>query len=109
MTIGPTMSNIVQFYGQRHSLALSVSPNPQRRNPAYDPILNPDRAIQTLEIHYVALDIWSAQRSPFFAATLRRYLVKYHGRLVYEQHAIVRNADGTSGDTVVIQIYQLLP
>jgi 4-amino-4-deoxy-L-arabinose transferase-like glycosyltransferase len=109
MTIGPTMSNIVQFYGQRHSLALSVSPNPQRRNPAYDPILNPDRSIQTLEIQYVALDVWSAQRSPFFAATLRRYLEKYHGRLVYEQHAVVRNQDGTSTDEVVIQIYELRP
>ena len=81
MTIGPTLSNVIQFYGQRHSLALSVSPNPQRRNPAYDPILNPDRSIQTLQIHYAAVDIWSAERSPFFAATLQRYLVKYHGRL----------------------------
>ena len=109
MTIGPTMSNIIQFYGHRHSLALSVSPNPQRRNPAYDPILNPDRSIQTLEIHYAAFDIWSAERSPFFATTLRRYLTKYHGRLVYEQHAVARRADGSSGDDVVIQIYELRP
>ena len=109
MTIGPTMSNIIQFYGHRHSLALSVSPNPQRRNPAYDPILNPDRAIQTLQIHYAALDIWSQERSSFFATTLRRYLVKYHGRVVYEQRAVVRQADGTSADKVVIQIYELHP
>ena len=58
------MSNMIEFYGQRKAHGLSVSPNPQRRNPAYDPILNPDRSIQTLEIHYVALDYWSAQRSP---------------------------------------------
>jgi 4-amino-4-deoxy-L-arabinose transferase-like glycosyltransferase len=109
MTIGPTMSNIIQFYGHRHSLALSVSPNPQRRNPAYDPILNPDRSIQTLEIHYAAFDVWSAARSPFFATTLRRYLTKYNGRLVYEQHATVRNTDGSSADEVVIQIYELTP
>lgn len=107
MTIGPTMSNIIQFYGQRRSLALSVSPNPQRRNPAYEPILNPDRAIQTLEIHYAAFDVWSAARSPFFTATLRRYIIKYHGRLLYEQHAVIREADGTLRDQVVIQIYQL--
>jgi hypothetical protein len=109
MTIGPTLSNLIQFYGQRHSLALSVSPNPQRRNPAYDPILNPDRSIQTLRIHYAALDVWSTSRSPFFASTLKRYLTKYNGRLVYEQHAVVRRDDGSTGDEVVIQIYQLLP
>lgn len=109
MTIGPTMSNLIEFYGQRHSLALSVSPNPLRRNPAYDPILNPDRAVQTLQIHYAAFDVWSASRSPFFTATLRRYIVKYHGQLVYEQHAVTRGADGTTGDQVVIQLYQLRP
>jgi 4-amino-4-deoxy-L-arabinose transferase-like glycosyltransferase len=107
MTIGPTMSNIIQFYGQRHSLALSVSPNPQRRNPAYDPILNPDRAIQTLEIHYAVFDVWSAARSPFFTATLRRYIAKYDGRLIYEQRATTREADGSTREQVVIQLYQL--
>ncbi len=109
MTIGPTMSNLIQFYGQRHSHGLSVSPNPQRRNPAYDPILNPDRSIQTLQIHYVAFDVWSAERSPFFSATLRRYIAKYHGRLVYEQHADTRGDDGAIHDQVVIQIYELRP
>ncbi len=107
MTIGPTLSNVIQFYGNRRSLALSVSPNPQRRNPAYDPILNPDRSIQTLEIQYAAFDVWSASRSPFFSSTLRRYIAKYSGQLVYEQHAVTRDADGSSRDRVVIQIYQL--
>ena len=109
MTIGPTMSNVIQFYGQRHSLALSVSPNPQRRNPAYDPILNPDRSIQVLEIHYAAFDVWSAARSPFFSSTLLRYISKYHGRLIYEQRAVTRDLNGTARDQVVIQIYQLQP
>jgi 4-amino-4-deoxy-L-arabinose transferase-like glycosyltransferase len=109
MTIGPTMSNIIQFYGHRHSLALSVSPNPQRRNPAYDPILNPDRAIQTLEIHYAVFDVWSASRSPFFTATLRRYIAKYDGKLIYEQRAVTRDANGDAGEQVVIQLYQLSP
>jgi hypothetical protein len=107
MTIGPTMSNVIQFYGHRHSLALSVSPNPQRRNPAYDPILNPDRSIQTLEIHYAVFDVWSAARSPFFTATLRRYIAKYDGRLIYEQRAVTREADGSAREQVVIQLYQL--
>jgi hypothetical protein len=109
MTIGPTMSNVIQFYGHRHSLALSVSPNPQRRNPAYDPILNPDRSIQTLEIHYAVFDVWSAARSTFFSSTLRRYVAKYNGQLIYEQRATTRDAGGNSRDEVVIQIYQLRP
>ena len=109
MTIGPTMSNIVQFYGLRRSLALSVSPNAIRRNPAYDPIYNPDRSIQTLQIQFAAFDVWSASRSPYFSAQLRRYITKYHGLLAYEQHAVTRELDGTVHDQVVIQIYELRP
>jgi 4-amino-4-deoxy-L-arabinose transferase-like glycosyltransferase len=70
MTIGPTMSNIIEFYGQRESHGLSVSPNPLRRNPSYDPIINPDRSIQTLKLHYAVWDIWSSSRSTFFASTM---------------------------------------
>ena len=43
MTIGPSMANIVQFYGHRDAFGLSVSPNPLHRNPSYEPIVNPDR------------------------------------------------------------------
>jgi hypothetical protein len=107
MTIGPTMSNIVQFYGQHRSQGLSVSPNALRRNPAYDPILNPDRSILTLKIHYAAYDVWSASRSPFFANVLQRYISKYNGRLVYQQQAVTRAADGTLKTETVIKIYQL--
>jgi hypothetical protein len=107
MTIGPTMSNIVQFYGQHRAQGLSVSPNALRRNPAYDPILNPDRSILTLKIHYAAYDVWSASRSPFFANVLQRYISKYNGRLVYQQQAVTRAADGTLKTETVIQIYEL--
>ena len=48
MTIGPTLSNIIQFYGHRRSQGLSVSQNPLHRNPAYDPIGNPDGAIRVI-------------------------------------------------------------
>ncbi len=70
LTEGPTLANIVEFYGQRKAYGLSVSPNPIRRNPAYDPINNPDRALQLNQIQYIATDIWSAQRSPFFNSLL---------------------------------------
>ena len=109
MTIGPTLSNVIQFYGHRRSQGLSVSPNPLHRNPAYDPIRNPDDSIRTLRIQYVAFDIWSASRSKFFAAVLMRYVTKYHGRLIYEQQAKTRAADGSPRSETVIRIYEVRP
>lgn len=109
MTIGPTLSNIIQFYGQRRSLALSVSVNPLHRNPAYTPIQNPDRAIRRLEFQYLAYDVWSAGRSAHFADALRRYIEKFNGRLVHEQTATVRDTDGSVHQRVVIQIYAVRP
>jgi 4-amino-4-deoxy-L-arabinose transferase-like glycosyltransferase len=109
MTIGPTMSNIIQFYGHRRSQGLSVSPNPLHRNPAYDPIDNPDNTIRTLRIQYMAWDIWSASRSSHFEATLMRYVNKYHGKLIHEQEAEVTRADGSRGVETVIRIYEVRP
>ncbi len=109
LCIGPTMANIVEFYGQRQAWGLSVSPNPLRRNPAYDPILNPDRALQLNQIQYVAIDIWSSQRSPFFDSLIRRYVERYHGSLIYSQHAQTRDTSGALSDQVVIQLYEVRP
>lgn len=109
MTIGPTLSNLIQFYGHRHSRGLSVSANPLHRNPAYDPIENPDSEIRTLRIQYLAWDIWSSSRSKFFERVLMRYVAKYHGELIYEQHATVRRADGTQGVETVVKVYEVRP
>lgn len=109
MTIGPTLSNVIQFYGHRRSQGLSVSPNPLHRNPAYDPIGNPDNTIRTLKIQYLAWDIWSSSRSQHFDATLMRYVNKYHGRLIHEQQAEVTHADGTRSVETVIRIYEVRP
>ena len=109
LTEGPTLANIVEYYGQRRAYGLSVSPNPLRRNPAYDPIPNPDRALQLNQIQYIATDIWSAQRSPFFDGLLRRYISRYHGSLVYQQRAQVRDYSGNVSTEVVIQIYEVRP
>lgn len=109
MTIGPTLSNIIQFYGHRRSQGLSVSPNPLHRNPAYDPIENPDSAFRSLKIQYVAWDIWSASRSPYFASLVLRYVNRFHGKLVYQQLADVRLPNGGTQQTTVIQIYEVRP
>lgn len=109
LTTGPTLANIVEFYGQRRAYGLSVSPNPIRRNPAYDPIVNPDRALQLNKIQYVATDIWSAQRSPFFDSVVRSYVKRYHGTLVYQQSAETRDSAGRLSTQIVIQIYEVRP
>ena len=109
LTTGPTMANIVEYYGQRHAFGLSVSPNPLRRNPAYDAIVNPDRALQLNQIQYIATDVWSAGRSPYFDAKVRSYVSRYHGVLVYQQSADVRDSAGQVSTQVVIQIYEVRP
>ncbi len=68
MTIGPSMGNIIRFYGQRDSVALSVSADPRRRNPAYRPIPNPDLWIRQLGVQYIVWDAYSADRSAFYNA-----------------------------------------
>jgi 4-amino-4-deoxy-L-arabinose transferase-like glycosyltransferase len=83
MTIGPSMANIVQFYGRRRAQGLSVSSDPLRRNPAYAPIRNPDLALRRGDIQYVVWDRFSAARSRFFSERLLRYVEKYDGRKVH--------------------------
>src|SRR5688572_28933533 len=53
LTIGPSMANILQFYGTRKALGLSVSPNPLHRNPSYEPVPNPDLKIRSNDIQYI--------------------------------------------------------
>ena len=49
LAIGPSMANIIQFYGHRKAYGLSVSPNPLHRNPVYQPVANPDLLIRDSE------------------------------------------------------------
>jgi 4-amino-4-deoxy-L-arabinose transferase-like glycosyltransferase len=102
VTIGPSFGNVIQFYGQRKALALSVSPNPLRRNPTYEPIANPDASIRSLAVQYLVYDAYSAARSPFFAGKLLGYVRKFDGVPVYT-HRDPRSR----GPTVVI--YQVHP
>ena len=48
LTIGPSLGNILRFYGERDSVAMSVSVDPTKRNPAYVPIPNPDSSLREL-------------------------------------------------------------
>lgn len=109
MTIGPSMANILQFYGHRRALGLSVSPNPLHRNPVYEPIINPDSQIRDNELQYLVWDSFSASRSEHFERVMLRYVERYHGRLVHTETVRVRTADGASVEQPVIKIFEVRP
>lgn len=109
MTIGPSMANIVQYYGHREAYGLSVSPNPLHRNPSYEPIANPDLLIRSGDMQYVVWDSFSAARSTYFARRLREYAERYHGRVVHTETIAVRTDAGEEAEVPVIVIYEVRP
>jgi hypothetical protein len=109
LTVGPSMANIVQFYGHRKAYGLSVSPNPLRRNPAYEPVDNPDLRIRNNELQYVVWDSFSAARSPFFSKKLLRYADRYNGRAIHTQSVYTQTADGRRARVPLIIVYAVRP
>jgi len=109
MTIGPSMANILQFYGHRKAYGLSVSPNPLRRNPSYEPINNPDLQIRNGDLQYLVWDSFSAERSSFFSEGLLRFTEKYHGRVIHVESVMIKLPDGTAVAKPVIVIYEVRP
>jgi hypothetical protein len=105
LTIGPSMANLVEFYGHRQAWGLSVSPNPIHRNPAYDAISNPDLAIRTDEVQYVVWDAFSASRSKFFARKLLAYAHRYHGVVLHREPVSVIGRDGVPVQQSLIVVY----
>jgi len=109
MTIGPSMANILQFYGHRWAYGLSVSPNPLHRNPSYDPVPNPDFSIRGGAIQYLVWDAFSAGRSTFFSEKLLRYVRRYNGRAIHTEFITVTGAKGGTTLKPVIVIYAVRP
>ena len=109
LAIGPSMANIVMFYGHRETYGLSVSPNPLHRNPVYEPVVNPDNLIRQSEIQYLVWDAYTASRTEFFTRKLERYVERYHGRAVYTFSIEVEDADGKLVQQPVIVIYEVRP
>jgi asparagine N-glycosylation enzyme membrane subunit Stt3 len=108
MTIGPSMANIVQYYGRRRAYGLSVSPNPLSRNPSYKPVPNPDRSIRNGDIQYVVWDTYSASRSKFFAQGVARYADRYNGHVVHREY-VTSSKSGRRVKTPVIVVYSVRP
>jgi hypothetical protein len=104
LALGPSMANVLQFYGNRKVWGLSVSTNALHRNPVYQPLPNPDVAIRRGEIQYLVWDAYSAGRSPRFASQLLKYVTRFHGRVVHTESV----KSGTKAQPV-ITIYAVRP
>lgn len=100
VTIGPSMSNLVRYFGRLESFGLSVSTNPLHRNPVYQPVGNADLKLRRGEIQYLIWDATSANRAPRFAAELVDLARRYHGRVVHREQVGGRDA---------IVVYQVRP
>jgi hypothetical protein len=109
MTIGPSMANVLQFYGHRIAQGLSVSPNPLHRNPSYEPIRNPDLQLRTGEIQYIVWDAFSAARSSFFSDKLLQYTTKYNGTVVHSETVTVITPEGERATKPIIIVYEVRP
>src|SRR4051794_37096130 len=113
LTMGPSLGNLVSFYGDRDFFALSVSSDPKLRNPAYRPIPNPDLDIRQLEVQYAVWDAYTADRSQWYADRLMNYVRKYSGKPVFSVWADGNTVDSGKGAPppgaeVRIVVYQLV-
>ena len=108
LAIGPSMANVLQFYGGRRVYALSVSPDPANRNPSYTPVPNPDLAMRQARFQYLVWDSYTAARSPSFAAKLTALVGKYHGSQVFTWTVTVSKS-GEPVEVPVVVIYRVRP
>jgi hypothetical protein len=109
MTIGPSMANLVRFYGRREAYGLSVSPNPLNRNPSYEPLPNPDRALRDNDVQYVVWDTFSASRAPGFSSRLLRYADRYDGRAVHVETLPMKTPRGHTAEKPAIVVFEVQP
>jgi 4-amino-4-deoxy-L-arabinose transferase-like glycosyltransferase len=101
LTLGPSMANIVQYFGHRKANGLSVSTNELHRNPVYEPVPNPDRLLREGDLHYLVWDAYSASRSTVFSAKLRDLASRYHATVVHREYA--------GNERPVIVVYRVRP
>jgi 4-amino-4-deoxy-L-arabinose transferase-like glycosyltransferase len=109
LTLGPSMANIIQFYGHRRAYGLSVSPNALHRNPSYTPVQNADLMLRSGEAQYVVFDVYSSARTSYFTKRLNELIDRYKGRVVHVEY--LPGADtGTDGQPAsIIVVYEVFP
>jgi hypothetical protein len=112
LTMGPSLGNLVSFYGDRDFYALSVSQDPKLRNPAYRPIVNPDSEIRQMHVQYAVWDAYTADRAPWYSNYLKSYVSKYSGVPVFSVWVSGNNVEtgrvAPPGAEVRIVVYQLV-
>jgi hypothetical protein len=109
LTVGPSMANVIAFYGHRQAYGLSVSPNPLNRNPSYTPVENADHQLRNGAIQYAVWDSYSAARSPSFSDRLLGYVKKYNGIVVHSETVQVGDLGGRTTTRPLITVYELRP
>ena len=109
LTIGPSMANIIAYYGHRHASGISVSPNPLTATRSYRPPDNPDLLIGATTLEYLVWDAFSASRSSSFSRRLLRYVDRYHGRVVTRRPTNVKTATATPSRKPIITVYEVRP
>jgi hypothetical protein len=109
VAIGPSMANLIQFYGHRKAYGLSVSSNPLNRNPSYYPLVNPDAKIRYGEVQYLVWDSFTASRSPFFTNSLMKYIDRYDAQVAFVYSIPADSGDGADQDFNIIVIYEVRP
>jgi 4-amino-4-deoxy-L-arabinose transferase-like glycosyltransferase len=107
--IGPSIGNIIKWYSDHETSALSISPNPLRANPAYEPVRNPDYELRWGLVEYLVYDAYSAARTPHFANRLLDFVERYGGEIVHEETATLVGADGVTYSAPVIRVYRVGP
>jgi 4-amino-4-deoxy-L-arabinose transferase-like glycosyltransferase len=105
LTIGPSMANVLEFYGSRRAYALAVSPN--NRNPSYVPVYNPDAELRQGAIQYLVWDSFSAARSQTFGLKLLGYVAKFRAVLIHTQYETT-TSHGHLVPVPVIRIYEVV-
>ncbi len=109
LAVGPSVANVLEYYGHRQVSALSVSTNPRDRNPSYTPITNPDLALRDGDFQYVVWDAYTAGHSSFFSAEVLRLMKHFHGVVVYRTASTVQNPSRLGGRVAAVTIYQVHP
>ena len=107
--IGPSIGNIVRWYSDHQTSALSISPNPLRANPAYEAVRNPDFELRWGLVEYLIYDAYSADRTPHFANRLLDFVETYGGEIVHEEFAPLIGEDGREYLAPVIRVYRVGP
>ncbi len=109
LTIGPSMANVLEFYGHRLAYGLAVSPNGSHRNPIYKPVSNPDLSLRRGDVQYLVWDAFSARRSHHFERRLLSFVSRYRGRAIYTYSTQTRDRSGAVVRVPLIIVYAVRP